>query len=81
MAKRWQRLADDALSGVYPALEAMSDGELRNLRGATHKRSSTNCWWFTYQCIPALSDAADLILRMRQRDRRMARAAEKRKGK
>ena len=79
MAKKWQRLASEALAGVYPALESMSDSELRNLRSAVHKMSEVNCWWLAYRCMPALSEAADAVLRSRLLARRKAKAAAKKK--
>lgn len=77
MAKRWQQLMNAALAGMYPALEAMSDSELRNLRSAVHKMGATNCWWFAYRCVPAVSEAADMVLLSRLRARRKAKAAAK----
>lgn len=69
--KKWQRLiGDDVLGGIYPALEAMSDNELRNVRSAPNKATSTNCWWLTHKLAPVLAEIADDMLRMRYAARR-----------
>lgn len=68
--KKWQTLIGGALSGIYPALEAMSDNELRNVRSAPKKATGCNCWWLTYRFSPVLADIADDILRMRMLARR-----------
>ena len=44
MAKKLQQLVKDALASVYPALDAMTDAQLRNVRAATVKLNGTNCW-------------------------------------
>ena len=69
--KKWKRLIDDdVLGGIYPALEAMSDNELRNVRSAPKKATTTNCWWLTYKLAPVLAEIADDMLRMRYAERR-----------
>ena len=69
--KTWQRLiGDDVLGGICPALEAMSDNELRNVRSAPNKATSTNCWWMTHKLAPVLAEIADDMLRMRYAERR-----------
>jgi hypothetical protein len=70
MAKKRQTLLNGALSGVIPALEAMSDNELRNVRSAPKKMTNTNCWWLAYSMAPELSRVADSILKQRARERR-----------
>lgn len=42
MAKKWHTLLDNALASVYPALRAMSDNELRNVRSAPKKFSGVS---------------------------------------
>ncbi len=69
--KKWQRLiGDNVLGGIYPALEAMTDNELRNVRSAPKKMTSRNCWWLTHRFAPTLAEIADDILRMRYAARR-----------
>ncbi len=69
--KKWQRLiGDNVLGGIYPALEAMSDNELRNVRSAPKKATNTNCWWLTHKFVPVLAEIADGLLRMRYAARR-----------
>ena len=80
MAKRWQQLIGQVLEGIYPALEAMTDSELRTVRSAANKRSNTNCWWLTFSCAPAIADVADIILRNRYMIRRTAKRAAKKCG-
>jgi hypothetical protein len=69
--KRWQRLiGDNVLGGIYPALEAMTDNELRNVRSAPKKATDNNCWWLTYKFAPVLAEIADDMLRIRYAARR-----------
>lgn len=70
MAKRWQQLVNTALASVYPALEAMSDSELRNVRSAPKKMTNTNCWWLAQAWAPELGGIADGLLKFRARQRR-----------
>lgn len=71
--KRWQALLNEALSGIYPALEAMTDAELRNVRSAPGKATQTNCWWLASRFAPVLSEIADGILQSRYAERRAAK--------
>lgn len=68
--KKWQTLMNDALGGIYPALEAMSDNELRNVRSAQNKATTSNCWWLAHRFAPVLAELAADILRMRYTERR-----------
>ena len=69
--KKWQRLiGDDVLGGIYPALEAMTDSELRNVRSAPKKMTNSNCWWLTHRFAPVLAEIADDILHTRYAKRR-----------
>lgn len=64
--KKWQRLiGDNVLGGICPALEAMTDNELRNVRSASKKATDTNCWWLTRRFVPVLAEIADDMLRER----------------
>lgn len=65
MAKSWKHLTNDATAGIYPALEAMTDNELRLVRSAKNKVTSSNCGWMTFAIAPLLSDIANNILRTR----------------
>lgn len=69
--KKWQRLiGDNVLCGIYPALEAMTDNELRNVRSAPKKATNTNCWWLTHRFVQVLAEIADDMLRGRYAARR-----------
>ncbi len=74
--RKWQSLMSDALKSVYPALEAMTDAELRNLRSAPKKATQTNCWWLAFQCVPPLATVARDMLKARARKRRAERKAK-----
>lgn len=73
-SRNWKQLLTAALDGVYPALEAMSDAELRLVIRAPKRRTQTNCWWVAYQAAPLLAVIAHDILQMRQQARRQARS-------
>lgn len=72
--KKWQALIGDAVAGVYPALEAMTDSELRNVRSAKKKATSSNCWWLVARVVPVMSEIAADLLRARQLNRRRNRS-------
>lgn len=71
-------MSERALAGICPALEAMSDADLRLVRSAKDRITSTNCWWLLYNTAPILSEIARDILRSRSRARRRAAALAKR---
>lgn len=74
--RTWQKLiGDDVLAGIYPALEAMTDNELRNVRSVPRKATIMNCWWLTYKLAPILADIADEMLRIRYAERRKKKTA------
>ena len=73
MAKKLQQLVKDALASVYPALDAMTDAQLRNVRAATVKLNGTNCWWLAHAWAPELADIAGGMLRARYAERRKAK--------
>lgn len=75
--RRWQQLLNDALAGVYPALEAMTDAELRRVRGAPQRVTQTNCWWLAFQAAPLLASIAGDILKSRRFRARRAKAQER----
>ena len=77
MAKKLQRLIDDVLAGVYPALHVMTDAQLRNVRASGLKLNSSNCWWLAHAWAPELAEIADGILRIRYAERRRANRAQK----
>jgi hypothetical protein len=60
-SRTWHQLLSDALAGVYPALEAMTDAELRIVSRARNRVTTTNCWWLAYECAPHLGYIADLL--------------------
>lgn len=73
---RWQALCNRALEGVYPALDAMTDAELRLVRAAPKRKTDTNCWWLVSAWATELSDIANMILKARQHERRKAKRAQ-----
>lgn len=59
----WEKLARKALSGIYPALNEMTDDELKQLRDDLPSMATeTNCWWLIYQAKNLLSEVADSVL-------------------
>lgn len=69
--RKWQWLiGNDVLGGIYPALEAMTDNELRNVRSAPKKMTNSNCWWLVHRFAPVIAEIADDMLKVRQSRRR-----------
>lgn len=75
--RTWQTLLNESLAGIYPALEEMTDAELKRVKKAGELRSSTNCWWVAYEAAPLLADIAGMVLRARQMKRRREKRNER----
>lgn len=76
MSRRWQYLLNNAIDGIYPALNAMTDAELKLVRSAPKKMTTSNCWWLAYELAPHVADIADGILKCRSAARRVAKLAQ-----
>lgn len=76
MSKRWQILLGEAVGGIIPALEGMTDAELKRVRSAPQKMTTSNCWWLIYRLAPDVADIADGILKSRNAARRIAKRAQ-----
>jgi len=71
--RNWKQLVGAAIDSVYPALQGMTDAELRIVRNAPKRMTNTNCWWLAYSWAPQLAEIADGLLKMRQAARRKDR--------
>jgi hypothetical protein len=76
VSKRWQILLGEALGGIIPTLNAMTDAELKLVRSAPKKMTASNCWWLIYRLAPNVADIADGILKDRSAARRKAKRAQ-----